>query len=724
LCLVRLRVDACAIAVLLIAIAPPSRAQDVRRGAEPKTVAGRELADVLQSFQARGLRIVFTSNIVTPDMRVRVEPRASAPRDQLDEILAPHGLVVREGPGGVLQVVRAPRGKAPDPSPGVPRDQQEASTFPELLPVYKERITVTSPWPWWEPVAGVAEKLVNRQELTAMPAGLVDDPIKAIQSMPRVAPGSDYHSEFVVRASPFRHAEVVVDGVSTPWLRHAPAESGSVSMFTTQVLQSATLRAGAYARTYGDRLGPQLELTLREGSRDRVHVNGTVANTAAAVVAEGPIGQARGSWIAAARQSLLEWPGEDLGSAVPVFGFSDALGKLVLDVNSHHQLGFSMLVGRSRVDADEDVESESAIEPSARTSVANLSWRSAVGSTTVLTQRAYVIRQEPSLGTSEEMVYRAALVTKTPFGVLQSGAQLGRTTWDGGESSASAWTRSGYLTLQARAGNKLTIAPGARVSGASHVSGPSVSPWLLGELEMGRWTLAASTGASHQFPEVGRADRFAATGRSRPERAVHADVSIRHQLTADVRWEATLYQRREEGILDRTDGLLTGSARGFELIVERHGTSGVSGWAAYTYGRARQTDAERLETFWADFDQRHAVAAFGMYRWPDSTSVGATLRIGTGVPIPGYLSYRGDDLFVGERRNDVRLSTYSRFDVRADRAFPFGGRRLHAFVEVVNLFNHSNTAAARGTFGFGGEAIGVVERLTPRRASAGVIVQF
>jgi RNA polymerase sigma factor (sigma-70 family) len=93
-------------------------------------------------------------------------------------------------------------------------------------------------------------------------------------------------------------------------------------------------------------------------------------------------------------------------------------------------------------------------------------------------------------------------------------------------------------------------------------------------------------------------------GRFQPERAIHADVSLRHQLTAAVRWEATLYQRREQGILDRGDGRLTGSARGFELILERRSTSGVSGWTAYTYGRARHTDVERLETFWADFDQR------------------------------------------------------------------------------------------------------------------------
>jgi TonB dependent receptor len=700
---VRLHLDAWAVAVLLLAVPLPVRAQHVRAGADQKPDDDPRLADVLQSLQARGLRIVFSSSIVTPDMRVRLEPGAATPRAELDEILAPHGLVAREGPGGILQIVRAPRTPGLTSSPIPPLEQQEIGTMPAPLPVYVERITVTSPWPWWPPVPAAAEETVNRRELAAMPAGLMNDPVQAIRSMPRVAALADYRSEFVVRASPYRHAEVVVDGVSTSWLRHAPAESASVSMFTTQMLESATLRAGAYARTYGDRLGPQLELTLREGSRDGVHISGTVANTAATVVAEGPIGRARGSWIAAARQSLLEWPGEDLASVVPVFGFRDAVGKLVFDVNSHHQFGFSVLTGRSRVDTDEDVESGASGQPAARTSVANVSWRSAIGSTAVLTQRAYLIRQEiatepgiPSSlspGSDEEMVYRAALVTRMPLGMLQSGAQVGRTSWHGADRSASEWTRSGYLNLQARAWNRLTLSPGVRVSSASHVAGAAVSPWLQAEVGTRHWTIAASTGVSHQFPEVGRAQIVVASERLQPERAVHADLGIRRQLTSDVGLEATVYRRSEQDILDGDGRRLAGSAQGVELVIERRNANGLSGWGAYSYGRARYSDPVRGETFWADFDQRHAVSVFGMYRWPDSTTLGASLRLGTGVPMG---------------RNGARLSTYSRFDVRVDRAFRFADRRLHGFVEIVNLFNRTN----------------IVERLTPRRLSAGVTVGF
>jgi len=69
---------------------------------------GRPLEDALRELQSRGLPIVFTSQLVRPEMRVVAEPEATEPRRILDELLAPHGLRAEEGAGGTLVVVRAP----------------------------------------------------------------------------------------------------------------------------------------------------------------------------------------------------------------------------------------------------------------------------------------------------------------------------------------------------------------------------------------------------------------------------------------------------------------------------------------------------------------------------------------------------------------------------------------------------------------------------------------
>jgi hypothetical protein len=687
---------------------------------------------------------------VTPDLRVRVEPRASTPRAQLDEILASAGLETRKGPGGTLQIVRA-RAAGAERSSRTPHPEvgEAASSPAGPLRLYDERITVTPPR-WWDPAAGVSEGTVIQHELRSMNGDGVDDPLRAIQSMPRVAPLGDFRSEFIVRASPFRHAEVVVEGVSTSWLRHAPDQSASVSMFTTQVVESATLRAGAYPRTYGERLGPQLEVTFREGSREGLHVQGTVANTATALVAEGPIGHTRGSWIAAARMSTFEWPGEHLQSNRP-FGFADAMGKLVLDVSSRHQLGLSLLAGRSRVDDEENVASSSSTAASAHTALASLTWRSLLGPATMITHRVSAIRQglvgeradsaSAARGIDEEVTYRVAMVKSTPFGVLESGAQVNRTAWlRDGHPSATSWTRAGYVHLAWQGTERLTISPGVRVSGASHVASTAVSPWLLGEFRAAPgWTISAATGLSNQFPETGYPAGVPANGKRRPETALHVDVGVRHQLTSNVHWGATVYQRRERGILDAQTGIaatesgdgaigahddgLAGSAHGAEIVVERRSVSGLSGWVASAFGRARQ-NAGGTETFWADFDQRHSITAFGTYRWRDTTSVSATVRVGSGVPIPGYLSFRGDGLFPSDRRNEVRLPSYARLDVRAGRVFQLAGRRFQGYVEVVNVLDRANAGPASGKFGVNGEGVDFVERLAPRRASAGVTFGF
>ena len=76
-------------------------------------VQGQPLIDALRALQAKGLRIVFSSATVTEDLRVQIEPRSTRARRQLDELLAPHGLVARDGPGGTIRLFAPERLKRP-----------------------------------------------------------------------------------------------------------------------------------------------------------------------------------------------------------------------------------------------------------------------------------------------------------------------------------------------------------------------------------------------------------------------------------------------------------------------------------------------------------------------------------------------------------------------------------------------------------------------------------
>jgi hypothetical protein len=67
----------------------------------------RQVVEVLRDFQRQGVRVIFSTGLVTPDMRVGVEPHGAKPGDVITAILAPHDLRLRVGLRGILLVVSA-----------------------------------------------------------------------------------------------------------------------------------------------------------------------------------------------------------------------------------------------------------------------------------------------------------------------------------------------------------------------------------------------------------------------------------------------------------------------------------------------------------------------------------------------------------------------------------------------------------------------------------------
>jgi len=69
-------------------------------------LAGRLLSEALDDLRARGLNVVYSSDLVRPDMVVGTEPSALDPRLVLDRLLSPFGLEARDGPGGTILIIR------------------------------------------------------------------------------------------------------------------------------------------------------------------------------------------------------------------------------------------------------------------------------------------------------------------------------------------------------------------------------------------------------------------------------------------------------------------------------------------------------------------------------------------------------------------------------------------------------------------------------------------
>ena len=95
----------------------------------PKALKGRAVSEVLREFKTDGLNILFSDALVPSSLRVTQQPRATSPREIVVEILAAHGLSIREERRGALLVVRAQtRVESPPPTREQPTTAVQAAS--------------------------------------------------------------------------------------------------------------------------------------------------------------------------------------------------------------------------------------------------------------------------------------------------------------------------------------------------------------------------------------------------------------------------------------------------------------------------------------------------------------------------------------------------------------------------------------------------------------------
>ena len=159
---------AAVLAVIALCSSAIARAAD-------RPLVGLTLTEAISRLIADGLPVVYSSNVVRADMKVAVEPRAGTPRATLDELLAPHGLAVREMASGRLVIVRAPS-RAPGPAPVL--SAALASTKAPL-----EELVVTGSRYEFERVADAGQFSMAAQEIERLPA-IGDDPLRQSRGCP------------------------------------------------------------------------------------------------------------------------------------------------------------------------------------------------------------------------------------------------------------------------------------------------------------------------------------------------------------------------------------------------------------------------------------------------------------------------------------------------------------------------------------------------------------
>jgi hypothetical protein len=290
-------------------------------------LAGKPLAQALHEIEAQGLTIVFSDDLVRPDMKVREQPKSTRLADIANEILAPYGLTTRAGEDGTLVVVLK---------------------FAETVDV-----ATTAPENTGRPPIDIPATRVTEM------AGGLENVFHTLQLLPGVTATSQFGSRQSVRGGGSDENLIVMDHIEL----HNPYRLfGFVSGINPETVQQFELHAGAFSAQYGDRLSSLLVIDTRDGSADKsVQGLASVSITDANIVFEGRLPHAqRGSWLVTARRTYYDLIAAHLSTDIKQFpGFTDGQFKVVWNPAPRWRVTFHGLASGESMDLSDTTDSSS-----------------------------------------------------------------------------------------------------------------------------------------------------------------------------------------------------------------------------------------------------------------------------------------------------------------------------------------------------------------------------
>jgi hypothetical protein len=552
------------------------------------------------------------------------------------------------------------------------------------------------------------------------------DPLKIIQLLPGVQAGDEGTTGYHVRGGATDQNLVVLDEATVYNPNHL---FGLFSTFNAAALSKVTLIKGGFPAQYGGRLSSFLDISLREGSRDRVHVDGGLGLITSNLTVDGPLGHGKGSFIVSGRRSYLDLLTKPFNLGTNYY-FYDTNVKANYDLGSRDRVYLSLFRGR---DVASYVGSSSLnYDLSFGNTTGTLRWNH------VLSPKAFVntsfIANDYALSVqSTQGGYLDQLASgvrdfggkvdldfyPTPAHQLKAGLVYTRHRYAPVAASAKI-PKAGTGTLEtvtaspiyaseaaAYVNDEVTISPRLGVNlglRAPVFTGADATYFRLEPRATVRYGLGATasvklayTRMNQFFNELPSSTASFPTDLYLPSsRRVLPQVSDQVALGyfrnfQDNAWEVSVegYYKTMDHQVNFAEGTLLsaavpletqlvfgqGRSVGVELFVRRH-VGRLTGWVSYTLSKTDQTfpDLNFGRTFPFRYDRRHNLAVVASYELSQRWTLAANFVFSTGNPITlpnGRVSISGGgslyDTFYYDYtdRNSYRLGNYHRLDLSA-----------------------------------------------------------
>lgn len=731
---------ACALLVCAAGVLAAEKPVDLRA-----LRAGDAVESALAQLNTQGFRVVYSTALVRPDMKLRATPKTSSIEALLREILAPWKLRAVRASNGDWLVATDENGSA---APPIAADETESI---EVIDVMATRMRLA--------VGAASEAFLDRQDVERMPH-LADDALRMLKVLPGVS-GGDFSAALNVRGGRREEALMTIDGAEIHNAFHFRDLDGALSVLDTSLVEGIDFVTGGMTADVGDYMSGSVGLLSRKPSGNEEYRSGVgISFVSAFARSSGTFASERGSWLVSARRGFLDVLTErvvpDDEQLTPRYTDLFAAGNYEFSENTSLQARFLLSDDDLKLVVDDeydDVDSAGDGHSKHLWFTLNHDFSDALRSSTLVA--AATVRQgRDSGGTGEERTSTVRSENEFQFLDLRQdwswslgdrhmprwGFSFGDQRGEYDYSMASrvhdplisqvpierAYThdldvnlrKAGvYGAWRARLASQVTAEAGLRWDTYRYDGGlefDAVSPRLNLVYSFGANELRAAWGVMHQPQAVNELQvEDDVTQFFGPERVAQTTIGYSRHFGGGVSARIDVYDKdyddlrpRFENALDSIQLIPEGAvdrvlidapqarARGVELTVRRDVERGPAGWLSYAYARAE--DLENGRWVPRSWEQVQTISFGGSWTgavW--NLSVAGLVHSGTPTtglglahtPLPG-----GDWAVEGVvgPRNAENLGSYARVDLRVNRDVRLANSKLSLYMEITNLLNRDN----------------------------------
>lgn len=701
-----------------------------------QTLRGLRLEEAISVLQREGLTIIYSSALVKPEMRVLREPRAAAPREKLQEILAEHGLQIQEGPHHQLLVVAMP--SPPRPAPPLPR------------PVFSDEIVVMPSFTRLLNDPPASRESMSREEIDRLP-NPVGDVARAVQSLPGVA-SNEISASVNIRGGAAGDTAIAIDGLELSEPFHLKDFLNLFSTLDSDAVARVDLMTGAFPAEWGDRMAGVMDVSLQTPNAPQ-STSVTLGTLNARVSSTGSIGDGDTTWLVAARgwyPDLVLSADRDGSEAINIDCY-DLLGKLEHRFTDRTSASLTFLgaydnLGYRNAKADETDRSV-AEESSAHVWLtARTDWSERTSVRTILAVGTISRDRSGSIAGPDHLVLDDGrgfdfVELKQDWRAASAGLHQWKLGFDAKTSDARYdYVRAGgdtppvashlrphdqtlglYLSDRIRLGDSAVAEVGVRWDRQKLTESSQLSP-RLNLL----WSVSSATDLRLGWGRYFQSQRLnelqiedGVTRFSLPELAEQRTASVEHRFANGVALRVegfdkpmTRVRPRFENQLNPMDLFVEAQEDRVMVAPSRSRASGVelrlagsagarSAWWL-SYARTRAVDVIDGRNVPRSWDQPHA--AGGGFHVVFGAGWKATLAASwhTGWPTTPTDAVRTADglSVIDGPRNSARLPPWFRLDGRVSKAISSRRGELEVSLDVLNLTNHENVCCIRDVVPF------------------------